>query len=358
VDRRQFLKNSGVGLGTLVSVEAAERTLTQDPLTQDPLTQDPLTPDQGTARSNDAPGKIGRPVRAVSIGFKPGVPLERIAELVDQEGARGADIIALPETCRGQNNQSQEALDGPTVSTLARLAGTHQTYIVCPIDRRAGDRRFNSAVLLDRRGQVAAVYDKMYPFYEEFGKRPGVQPGQGVGVFPTDFGRVGLAICFDVNWAPLWQRMSDMGAEIVIWPSAYSAGRSLQARATDYNYYVISATWTPDCLVYDIDGSQLCYDHDNVASGMNITRFTFDLDRCIFHQDINLPKKLANLLKEHGDDVEREKWLPMEGWFVLKAKRPGVSARELARKFGLEERRPYINRSRSEVDKLRGWQFS
>jgi hypothetical protein len=56
--------------------------------------------------------------------------------------------------------------------------------------------------------------------------------------------------------------------------------------------------------------------------------------------------------------VEREKWLPMEGWFLLKAKRPGVSARELARKYGLEERRPYINRSRCEIDKLRGWQFS
>ena len=98
--------------------------------------------------------------------------------------------------------------------------------------------------------------------------------------------------------------------------------------------------------------------HNNVPGGTNITRFTFDLDRCLFHQDFNLPGKLANLLKEHGEDVEREKWLPMEGWFLLKARRPGVSARELARKYGLEERRPYINRSRCEIDKLRGWQFS
>jgi hypothetical protein len=82
------------------------------------------------------------------------------------------------------------------------------------------------------------------------------------------------------------------------------------------------------------------------------------LDRCLFHQDYNLPAKLAKLLQEHGEDVEREKWLPMEGWFVLKAKRPGVSARELARKYGLEERRPYLNRTRCEIDKLRGWQFS
>jgi len=333
VDRRQFVKDSAVALSALVSAE-------------------------GAGRSQEPSPKIGRPVRVVSIGFRPGLSLQQIAGLVDQEGARGADLIALPETCRGQNDQSPEALDGPTVSTLARLARSHRTYIVCPIDRKDGGRRLNSAVLIDRSGQIAGVYDKVYPYYEEFAKHPGVQPGQHVTVCTTDFGRVGLAICFDVNWAPLWQRLSDFGAELVIWPSAYSAGRSLQARAIDYNYYVMSATWTPDCLVYDIDGEKLLYEHNNGSDGTNVTRFTFDLDRCLFHQDINLPAKLANLLKDHPEDVEREKWLPMEGWFVLKAKRPGVSARELARQYGLEERRPYINRSRCEIDKLRGWQFS
>lgn len=342
MNRRQFI-NSSVAVGSLVAVEGAEAASIQE---------------QGAARREETPGKTGRPVRAVSIGFKPGLSLEQIADLVDKEGARGADIIALPETCRGQNDKSQEGLDGPTISTVARLASKHRTYVVCPIDRKDGNRRLNSAVLLDRRGQIAGVYDKMYPFFEEFAKCPGVQPGQAVTVFPTDFGRIGLAICFDVNWALPWQRLSDLGAELVIWPSAYSAGRSLQARAIDYNYYVMSATWTPDCLVYDIDGEQLLYEHNNMSNGTNVTRFTFDLDRCLFHQDINLPTRLANLLKEHGEDVEREKWLPMEGWFVLKAKRSGVSARELARRYGLEERRPYLNRSRCEIDKTRGWQFS
>jgi hypothetical protein len=241
---------------------------------------------------------------------------------------------------------------------LAQLASKHRTYIVCPIDRKDGGQRLNSAVLIDRRGQVAGVYDKLFPYAGEFEKHPGVHPGQAVTVCRTDFGCVGLAICFDVNWAPLWQRLSDQGAELVVWPSAYSAGRSLQSRAIDFNYYVMSATWTPDCLLYDIDGQQLLYENNNRSNDTNVSRFTVDLDRCLFHQDFNLPDKLAKLLKEHGEDVEREKWLPLEGWFVLKARRPGVSARELARQYGLEERRPYINRSRSEIDELRGWQFS
>jgi len=343
VDRRRFISHTGVALGSFVSVEGAEQALAQE---------------NRVARGADTSSTIGRPVRAVSIAFKPGPSLEQIAGLVDREGARGVDLIALPETFRGQNDTSQETLDGPTVTVLARLAEKHRTYIVVPIDRKDGAQRLNSAVVLDRRGRIAGTYDKLYPFWvEEFTRRPPVQPGQSVTVISTDFGRLGLAICFDVNWAPLWQRLSDLRAELVIWPSAYSAGRTLQARAIDYSYYVMSATWVPDCLVYDIDGEQLLYNKAN-SGEFNVTPFTFDLDRCIFHQDLNRPAKVGRLLKEHGEDVAEEKWLPMEGCFILKAKRPGVSARAVARQYGLEERRPYLNRSRSEVDKARGWQFS
>jgi len=342
VDRRQFIRNSTVALTSLTSAEAARA----------------VTEQQETAAGGSASGAVGRPVRAVSIGFTPGPSLERIAGLVDKEGARGADLIALPETFRGQDDRTPETLDGPTISALARLAEKHRTYIVAPIDRQDGDRRLNSAVILDRRGRIAGVYDKLYPFWvDEFTRHPTVQPGQNVTVISTDFGRLGVAICFDVNWAPLWQRLSDFGAELVIWPSAYSAGRTLQARAIDFSYYVMSATWVPDCLVFDIDGEQLVHEKAN-SGDFNITRFVFDLDRCIFHQDLNRPARIAKLLKERGDDVEEEKWLPMEGCFVLKAKRPGVSARALSRQYGMEERRPYLNRSRTEVDKARGWQFS
>jgi predicted amidohydrolase len=318
-----------------------------------------MTAQPGLGSTAPSEDKIGRPVRVVSIGFTPGRPLEEIAALVDSEGARGTDLIALPETFRGQDEKSQETLDGPTISTIARLAKKHRTYIVCPIDRKEGGRRFNSAVLLDRNGEAAATYNKLYPVWmAECMKKPGVYPGNGVTVCQTDFGRVGMAICFDVNWNALWEQMANQGAELVIWPSAYSAGRSLQAQAINYNYYIVSATWVPDCLVFDIDGQQLVHESNNQGDGTNITRITLDLDRCIFHQDLNRPEKVARLLKERGEDVAEEKWMPLEGWFVLKAKRPGVSAREVARKYDLEELRHYLNRSRCEIDKCRGWELS
>ncbi len=303
--------------------------------------------------------KIGRPVRVVSIGLTPKRPLEEIAGLVDEEGARGTDLVILPETWRGQDEKSMESLEGATVAAMARLAKIHKTYIVCPIDRKEGERRYNSAVLLDRQGEVVSIYNKLYPVWQwECVKQPPVEPGDRVTVHQADFGRIGLAICFDVNWASLWEGLANQGAELVIWPSAYSAGRALQAHAISHHYYVVSSTWVPDCLAYDIDGEQLVYERNNRGNGTNVTRVTLDLDRCIFHQDNNLPEKRDRLLKERGEDIQQEKWLPMEGWFVLKPKRPQVSAREVARQYGLEELRLYINRSRCEIDKCRGWEFS
>jgi predicted amidohydrolase len=309
--------------------------------------------------SRSSQDQVGRPVRVVSIGFDAEKrPLEWIASQVDREGAQGADIIALPETFRGQNATTAESLDGPTVNAMSRLAKKHRTYIVCPIDRIDGEGRHNSAVLLDREGRVACVYNKIYPVWVEECVNHSVRPGGTVCVHQADFGRVGFAICFDVNWSSIWEQLSNQGAELVIWSSAYSAGRSLQAQAISYNYYIVSATWIPDCLVYDIDGQQLVHETNNQGDHTNITRVTLDFDRCIFHQDLNRPEKIGRLLKERGEDVTEEKWMPLEGWFVLKAKRPGVSARELARNYDMEELRHYLNRSRCEIDKVRGWEFA
>jgi len=293
----------------------------------------------------------GRPVRIVSLSFQ-GKPLEEIAALVDREASQGADLIALPETWRGQGD-AWEPLDGPTITTMADIARKHHTYIVCPIDRRDGEVRYNSSVFIDREGKVACVYDKVYPFWSEYDVKPPVTPGTSAPVYGADFGKVGMAICFDANFPEVWKRLADQGAEVVIWSSAYSAGTTLQAHALANHLYIVTSTWPRDCIVYDITGEEILYEQ---SEDINISRITLDLDRGIYHSDFNIEKR-DRLLAEHPDDVEMEKWLPRESWFVLRARRPGVSARALAQEYGIEELRHYIDRSRREIDEMRGWPF-
>jgi predicted amidohydrolase len=236
---------------------------------------------------------------------------------------------------------------------LSRIAAKHHTYIVSPIDRKEGGRRYNSAVLIDRNGKVAAVYNKVYPYWSAFDLEPLVKVGEEAPVYQADFGRVGFAICFDVNFPSVWRRLSDEGAEMVIFPSAYSAGSSLQAHAINHHYYIVTATDANDSSVFDITGQEILCEK---SPDINVSRITLDLDRGIYHSNFNLEKR-DKLLKEHSGDIQQEKWMDCESWFVLKAKRPGVSARELARQYGLEELRDYLDRSRREIDSMRGWKF-
>ncbi len=291
-------------------------------------------------------GVVGRPVRVVSLGFR-GKSLEDVVGLVDREGSKGADLIALPETWRGNK---PETLDGPAATAMSKLARRHRTYIVCAIYRWEGKRRFNAGILIDRAGKVVCVYDKVYPYWSEFKLKPPCDIGRDAPVVQTDFGRVGMAICFDANFPEVWKRMADQGAELVVWPSAYTAGTTLQAHALVNHFYIVTATLHRDCLVYDITGEEILYEK---SKDVNVSRITLDLDRGIYHQNFNTAKR-DKLLKEHGQDIVQEKWLDREQWFVLKAKRPGVSARALARQYGLEELRDYIDRSRREIDKMRG----
>jgi predicted amidohydrolase len=295
----------------------------------------------------------GRPVRVTSISFANGKTLAEVCALVDQEGARGVDVIALPETFLGQNDSTPETLAGPTVTALAALARKHRCYIVVPIDRLDGEQRLNTAVLLDRAGAIAGLYDKVFPYWSEFNHRHLVEPGQEAPVFAADFGALGLSICFDANFPEVWTRLADQGAELVIWPSAYSAGTTLQAHALMNHFAIVTSTQTRDCIVYDINGQEVLYEK---SDDVNVSRITLDLDRCIFHENFNMDKR-ARLLSEHADDVELEQHLLREQWFILRARRPGVSARALARAYGMEELRDYVNRSRREIDIMRGWAF-
>ncbi len=298
--------------------------------------------------AQEAVQQIGRPVRVVSIAFRPR-PLDAIVPLVDTEGAKGADLILLPETMLGQK-MTPQSLDGPAITAMATLAKKHRTYIVCPIDRQDGAHRVNSAVLIDRAGRVVCVYDKVYPYWSEYDLKPPVEPRSKVPVYQADFGRIGMAICFDVNFPAVWKQLADQGVELVAWPSAYSAGSSLRAHALNHHFYIVSCTYAPDGAVFDITGEEVLYEK---GRDVQVTRATLDLDRGIYHTNFNVAKR-DTLLKEHPDDVVLEKTMERESWFVLRAKRPGVRARDLAHRYGLEELCDYLDRSRREIDRMRG----
>jgi beta-ureidopropionase len=73
----------------------------------------------------------------------------------------------------------------------------------------------------------------------ELGVTPGsLQPP----VFQTDFGTIGIQICYDVNWYGNWRRLSRAGAEIVFWASAFGGGMTLNSLTWMNKSYIVTSS--------------------------------------------------------------------------------------------------------------------
>jgi len=288
-----------------------------------------------------------RKAMIVSISMPPRL-IEGILPILEREAAGEGDLLQLPESCLGDYPVIE--MGGEEMSRVSRIAKKYGKYIAFPVFR-SSDRakRLNTSVLFGRDGEIIGTYDKVYPYWGEFDLDPPATPGDDAPVFETDFGKIGFAICFDANYPEVWKRLSLGGAELVLWSSAYSAGTSLQAHALNHNYTIISSTWIPDCVVYDINGKELFYGR---GEDVMVRRTEVDLDRCIFHENFN-EDKLSLLLAEQPRRVEVEKRMRDEQWIIIRSAQEGVSAREVCAAAGMEELRAYKLRSRSSIDAMR-----
>jgi len=298
--------------------------------------------------------ETGHPVKVASLSFMSGTQsVGQIASEISRLGEKGVDLVCLPEAWTGTK---PEMMQGETIKKMSSLAGQFNCYIVCPLIIERDGNVLNTSILFDREGQIACVYDKAFPYWSEFEGEYPVKPSQtDVVVYDTDFGRIGFSICFDAKFPEVWQRLRDKGAELVVWSSAYSGGTELQAFSLLHHYYIVTSTWRKDCLVWDITGEKML--DEKSANDIHLSVFELDMDRQIYHYNFNSNKR-TKLLKEQDDKVLLEVDLPREEWFVLKARVPGVSARELAKQYGLETLRDYLDRSRTGLDRIRGYGFS
>ncbi len=176
-------------------------------------------------------------VAALQLAFTDSVEenIAAVSELVREAAGRGARLILPPELfeghyfCRTQDEgHFARALPvgrHPAVKAMQALAAELQVYIPTSFFEAEGHHHYNSLAMIDDRGAVMGVYRKSHipdgPGYsEKFYFRPG---NTGFKTFPTSFGTVGPAVCWD-QWYPETARalMLD-GAEILLFPTAIGA---------------------------------------------------------------------------------------------------------------------------------------
>ncbi len=331
VSRRKFIKTGAMGVGAL-SLAAV------DSIAQSAEKQE-------NTETNRSP----REVVVLSASMERIEPdddrIKKLVNRLDIGVSNRPDIICLPETFVNDMN-SPETVPGPITDTFSAYAKKNNCYIICPLIRKNGSDKFNTAVLINRQGDLVGMYDKIHCTEAECDNS--VVPGNiDPLVFKTDFGTIGIQICFDVNWMDQWRALRQKGAEIVFWPSAYVGGRMLSAYASLFNYYVVGSSLPGPSIIYDTAG-------DVITTSGKFEKWalaTLNLEKIHCEIDFHV-KKTKEIRKKYGRKVAI-KFYHDEDWVIIESRSADLPIKQIVEEFGIVGRHDYINRATAHNKKFR-----
>ena len=212
------------------------------------------------AEENAAPR---RAVRVMTVYHRPqntGDAAKSVAEfcrLVESAANQKPDIVCLPEgiTVIGTGKtyaDVSEPIPGPTTRTLGALAKKMYSYLVAGIIERDGATIYNTAVLVGRNGELVGKYRKTHlPQAEVEG---GLTPGDDYPVFSTDFGKIGLLICWDVQFPEPARALALKGAEMILLPIWGGSETLARARAIENHVFLITSSYDMKTFIVDPTG--------------------------------------------------------------------------------------------------------
>jgi predicted amidohydrolase len=336
--------------------------------------------DEPEARAGAA-ARHDRPPRKVIIGTTmtrwysdyPGLDgrLEQMRGLIDQLAAesrtkygRSIDLALFTEyaVTSGKSGPAAKvavALDDRIVQALGSKAREHNAYIVFGgvfLDEPAAGACSNAAVVIDRHGRSIGRYVKVHPVLDKVGSdgqivfEGGVSPGKEYNVFDLDFGRVGLQICYDVEYPEGWKRLAERGAEIVLYPTQSPQLTRPGMYAATHEYWVVSATFRNNASFFE-PGTGL------VAAQITEPKQTLVHEIDLSYLILPWSSRLRNgaAFREAFGDRVGYRYSESEDRGIFWSNDPGRPIGEMARSLGLlETATEQQARARDAQDRLRG----
>jgi predicted amidohydrolase len=187
--------------------------------------------------------------------------LRRAGELVAQAAAAGAELVALPENFARMRKSDREPIigeptEGPVQTWTRKTAAAEGVYLLAGSFPEAAPPRskvYNTSLLVDPRGRIAAAYRKIHlfdvavPDGETHRESERVLAGREAVTAETARGKMGLSICYDLRFPELYRRLAEQGALIIFAPSAFTerTGRAhweilVRARAIENQVFMVA----------------------------------------------------------------------------------------------------------------------
>ncbi len=183
--------------------------------------------------------------------------INQFTDLISKHKSVNADIICLPEAINmvGTSHDyisAAETLPGASTDLLGKLACQLNCYIVAGIIENDRNLVYNSAVLINRTGDLSGIYRKVSLPREEIDG--GITPGSDIPVFDTDFGRIGIMICWDVSFPEVARTLYLKGAEVIFMPIWGGNITLAKARAIENQVYLVTSGYDMQSAIFDKRG--------------------------------------------------------------------------------------------------------
>lgn len=249
--------------------------------------------------------------------------LEKASSMIADGIGNNADFIILPEmfNCPYSNDKfieyAEEEKDSYTLNKISKLAEANNVYILAgSIPEREDDKIFNTSYLFDKKGQIIAKHRKMHLFDIDvkdkitFKESDVLTAGDEFTIADTEFGKIGIGICYDVRFVELARIMVENGAMILIYPGAFNMTTGpahwellFRARALDNQVFCIGVA-----PALNTDASYHSYGHSIVTNpwGEVISQADENENLIICEIDLSEIKKIREeipLLKNKRNDL-------------------------------------------------------
>ncbi|SHK97989.1 carbon-nitrogen hydrolase family protein [Desulforamulus aeronauticus] len=207
--------------------------------------------------------------------------LARAASAIQEAAQQGCQLVALPEmfNCPYGNQYFSSYAEtfpgGKTINRLSQMAKENSIYLVGgSIPEQEDGKFYNSSFIFSPTGDMLARHRKVHLFDIDipdgitFKESDTLSPGHAATSFTTPFGRVGVAICYDIRFPELIRTMTLQGIVLLILPAAFTMVTgpahwelTMRARALDNQIYV--AAISP---ARDKSADFIAYGHSLVTS--------------------------------------------------------------------------------------------
>ena len=252
------------------------------------------------------------------------------------------DLIVLPEFCdmSEAGNEYLRVRKNQVLDYFASVAKEHHCYIAFGMEREESEGVWrNSCVMLGRNGEIAGIYNKNFPTILEM--EEGIKAGNVSPLIKCDFGRVAVAICFDLNFGELREKYVKEKPDLIIFSSMYHGGLAQSIWAfTCRSYFVGSVNKGTPSEIRNPMG-------EVVATTTNYYDFVvrkINLDCKLVHLDYNREKLIA-LKEKYGPSVNITDPGKL-GSVLITSEDLNITAEQMIREFKIELLDDYLNRAR------------